>query len=98
MLQRTVKTIRPVRDDVSEHEGRNPSKIGIAHVVLIDAKPSHDFLDPLAVPDQHGIGEQAQAAGLIHDFIDVSRAELTAIGEEQTARCQIVPIFAAVEL
>jgi hypothetical protein len=36
MLQRAVETIRPVRDDVSKHERRNPSEIGIVDVVLVD--------------------------------------------------------------
>jgi hypothetical protein len=40
MLQRTFETIRPVWDDLSEHERRNPSEIGIAKDEALTCVPT----------------------------------------------------------
>ena len=53
-------------------------------------------LTPGRVPQHGGIGQQAEAACLVHDLLVVADAELAPVGEEQPAR-ERVPGFAAVE-
>ena len=42
-------------------------------------------------------GEQTQATGLVHDFVDVGIPEFTTVGEEQPFG-QRMPMFATVQL
>ena len=49
------------------------------------------------IPVQERIGHQAQAAGLVHDFLVIPRREFALIGKENPAR-ELVTIFAFVEL
>jgi len=57
-----------------------------------------DLSDLHRIPNQHGIGEQAQAACLVHNFVQVARAELAPVGKEQAAACQIVATLAMAKL
>ena len=56
-----------------------------------------DARDMDGVPDQDGIGEQAEAAGLVHHLLVVAGAEAAPVGEEQRLG-EDVAEFAAVEL
>src|SRR5271169_3403250 len=49
------------------------------------------------VPDQHGIGEQAEAAGLVHDLLVVAGAEVALVGEEDPSGEDVAELT-AVEL
>jgi hypothetical protein len=83
---------------VGEHQRRHPRKIAIANLISISTKLGNDLSDALAVPNQDGIREEAEAARLIHDLFQIARAEFSPIGEKQAPGDQIVTGFASVEL
>ncbi len=72
-------------------------QIRIVNLLARCSQLPNDVADGDGVPDQNGIGEQAQTAGLVHDFLVITGAKLTAIGEEQPAS-QFMPRFASIEL
>jgi hypothetical protein len=72
-------------------------QIRIINLLARRSQLPNDVADGDGIPDQNGIGEQAQTAGLVHDFLVVTGAKLTAIGEEQPAS-QFMPRFASIEL
>jgi hypothetical protein len=49
------------------------------------------------IPNPHRVGQQAQATGLVYDFLVVAGAKLASVGEEQPAR-QGVTHLAAIKL
>src|SRR5215831_13084037 len=55
----------------------NPREIAIANLVSISTKLGNNFFDVLAVPNQDGIREEAEAARLIHDLFQIARAEFS---------------------
>lgn len=62
------------------------------------AQALDDFADAHCIPNQHGIGQQAQAARFVHDLVQIASAELAAIGEEKATAGQVMPILPAIQL
>ncbi len=74
-----------------------PGEVLVLHLVAVSAELLDDAADMDGVPDQHGVGEQAEAAGLIHYLLVVAGPEAALVGEEQRFG-QDVAELAAVEL
>ena len=55
------------------------SLAGIAELV-------NDFLHANSVPHHDGIAQQAQATGLVHDFVEIAISKLAPIGKKQPGR------------
>ena len=68
---------------MSMGQGRDPGQVGVLHLVPGGPQLINDRGDVDGVPDQHGVGEKAEAAGLVHDLLVVAGAEAAPIGEEQ---------------
>jgi len=62
---------------------RDPRQVLILHFVPASAELRDDAGDMDRVPDQHGVGQQAEAARLVHDLLVVAGPEVALIGEEQ---------------
>jgi hypothetical protein len=78
-------------------ERRDPSEVLIADDVSIGPQLGDDAVDVDGVPDQHGVGQQTETAGLVHHLLVVADPEGTLIGEEQPF-CEDVAELAAIEL
>ena len=76
---------------------RDAGQILVLHLVSGGTKLVDDAGDVDGVPDQHGIGEQAEAAGLVHHLLVVAGAEAAPVGEEQRFGEDVAEL-AAVEL
>ena len=89
--------IAAVWNDVGMHQWRSASQILVFHLMSGGSELTDDAGNMDAVPDQHGIGEKAEATGFVHHLFVVAGAEVTPIGEEQRLG-EDVAEFAAVEL
>src|SRR5664279_3569438 len=89
--------IAAVGDDVGMCQRRDAGQILVLHRVSGGTKLVDDAGDVDGVPDQHGIGEQAKAAGLVHHLLVVTGAEAAPVGEEQRFGEDVAEL-AAVEL
>ena len=79
-------------------EGRYPRQVSVQNLFVGGAEAFDDLADAHRIPNQHCVGQQAQATRLVHDLVEVAGAELAAIGEEKTPADQVVPIFPAIQL
>ncbi len=57
----------------------------------------HDVVNFDGIPVQDRIGDQAQAARFVHDFLVIASRKFTLISKENSAG-QLMPIFTFVEL
>src|SRR5271168_5192059 len=89
--------VAAVGDDVGMRQRRDAGQVLVLHLVSGGTKLVDDAGDVDGVPDQHSIGEQAEAAGLVHHLLVVAGAEAAPVGEEQRLG-EGVAEFAAVEL
>ena len=78
--------------------GGHPREVPIGNLVSCGPQLIHDLRNAHRVPDQYGIGKQAEAACLVHDLLGVAGAKLAAVGEEQTPANQFMPGLTTVEL
>src|SRR5271165_5224539 len=69
----------------------------VVHRMAGGAELPGDAAHVHGVPDQHGIGEQAEAAGLVHDLLVVAGAEVALVGEKDPSGEDVAEL-AAVEL
>jgi hypothetical protein len=76
---------------------RDAREIFIGNSVTVGPQLSDDAVDVDGVPNEHGIGKQAQATRLVHDLLVVASAEGAVIGEEQPLRERVTE-FTPVEL
>ena len=76
---------------------RNMSQGFILNYLPLCSQTFDDVIDLDSVPVEDGIGNQAQATGLIHDFLVITRRELALIGKENPA-WELVAVFALIEL
>jgi len=93
-----LKVICPVGDDMGITERRHPCQVGVQDLFARSAQALDDLADAHRIPNQDGIGEQAQATRLVHDLVQIAGTELAAIGEEEAAGHQVVPMIPAVQL
>ena len=89
--------VAAVWNDVGMRQWRGAGQILVLHLVSGGTELIDDASDMDGVPDQHGIGEKAEATGFVHHLLVVAGAEGTPIGEEQGFG-EDVAEFAAVEL
>src|SRR5271165_7239258 len=75
--------VAAISDDMSMAQGRDPGQVGVFHLVPGGPQLIDDTGDVDGVPHQHGIGEQAETAGLVHHLFVVAGTEAAPIGEEQ---------------
>jgi hypothetical protein len=80
------------------HQWGYPPEMLIGDLMTCGPELIHDVRNAHSVPDQYGIGKQAEAACLVHDLFGIARAKLSAIRKEQTPTDQLMPRFAPVEL
>ena len=72
-------------------------EIFIAYWRAASARFRDDAFDLQGVPRDDGVGEQAEATGLVHVHLEIRGAELTLVSEEQRSG-QAMRGLAAVEL
>src|SRR5271165_1970119 len=75
--------VASIGNDVSMCQGRDPCQVHILHRMPGGPQLIDDVGDVDRVPDQHRVGEKAEAAGLVHHLFVVAGTEAAPIGEEQ---------------
>ena len=76
---------------------RDAGEVLVAHRMAGGTELPGDAAHVHGVPDQHGIREQAEAAGLVHDLLVVAGAEVALVGEKDPSGEDVAKL-AAVEL
>lgn len=76
---------------------RNMCQGFILNYLPLCSQAFNNVIDLDCVPVEDGIGNQAQATGLIHDFLVIPRCKLALIGKENPA-WELVAVFALIEL
>src|SRR5271165_4463261 len=89
--------VAAIGNDVGVGQWRDARQFLVCHVVPGGPELIDDAADMDGVPDQHGVGKQAEAAGLVHHLLVVAGAEAAPVGEEQRLREDVAEL-AAVEL
>jgi hypothetical protein len=67
----------------------------VGEIFIGDRRPTltkrlNDLRHMQCIPNQDGVGDQAQATRLVHDFLVIADAELALVGKEDSPR-QAVP-------
>jgi hypothetical protein len=75
----------------------NPGEVLVANRLTRLAQLIDYLLHANCIPHNGGITEQAEAASLVHNFVEIAIPKLTPVGEEKPAG-QGVPCLASVEL
>lgn len=89
--------VAAVGNDVGVCQGRDAGEVLVLHLVPGGAELVDDASNVDGIPDQYGIGEQAEAAGLVHHLFVVTGAEAALVGKEQPLGKDMAEL-AAVEL
>ena len=76
---------------------RHAGEILVIHRVTSAPQLLNEMPDLHGVPHQHGVGQKAQAARLVHDLRVVAGAEGALVGEEQPFG-EAVAVLASIEL
>ena len=91
------KIVHSIGDDMGMEQRPVAGEILVVYGLASSAELIYDLLHMNGVPDHRSVGEQAQATGLVHDFVDVGIPEFAAVGEEQSFG-QRMPMLATVQL
>ena len=75
--------VGPIGNHVDMDQWRDAREIFIGNSVTVGPQLSDDAVDVDGVPNEHGIGKQAQATRLVHDLLVVASTERALVGEEQ---------------
>ena len=78
-------------------EGPDPGEVLVSRGLAGVAELINDLLHSNRIPHDSGIAEQAEATGLIHDFVEIPIPKLAPVRKEQPAG-QRMPGLATVEL
>ena len=89
--------IAAVRGDVGIEQQRHVGEILTEHDMAGGAELADIAIDLHGVPDQPRVRQQAEAAGLVHDFLVVAAAERALVGKEQPFR-EYVAELAAIQV
>jgi hypothetical protein len=92
VLQRAIDEIGAVGQNVFKRQQRDVGEVLIVDFLPLRSQRLHGIADLYSVPIENSLGDQTQAARLIHDINVVTSSELTLVSEENTAR-QLLPIF-----
>ena len=92
-----VGEVNAVWGDVAALQRPDMNEVLVADRGAGGAQLGDDALDLQGVPQHDGVGQQAEATGLVHDYLEIGGAELALIGEEQPPG-QVVAGLAAVKL
>ena len=73
------------------------SKVLFVHILALRFQTVHNLVDFESIPVQYGIGNETEAARLVHNFLVIASGKFTLVGKENSSG-QPVPVFSLIEL